>query len=655
MSIPIIHGRMNMGKDAFFKDDGGHGWYLQQRVCHLCFVPICPLEVTLNSNTHPALEGGNKVIPMENVEGGGQYATCVPLACISSCPPWMCLCQDGNSGNCIDSAEENHPARKFVKSLNEGIAEEILKALVSAQGMNNDINKVAPEPMATPQIVTMAARTSSQEVETMPGGVAKFVCTNPVLARASADVNDKLPDLEANTLAEGVQILASEEGDGKWLRCASEGPFKGFYFPFYDQKTQNLMTHRVFFFKKLAGNLTQDDLKQLELTAENPGFLTTDGGLGFNVADILKEARLEHLTDTFRSSVQNFDSEIAHVGTLEGFLGPASLAALQMKDLEQRRFVATVQKKIDEEKERLRAANEEDARLRAANEEDARLRAADEEVARLRAAHEEDARLRAAEAAQSLSKIPTPLEMLTEARLGSYHEALTKIGVESVEDLLEVDDEMLDEVGMKLIEKRRFEAVKSRAAGVGEQRQALAAETAEEAKRIAEEEEEARRIAAEEEARRIAAEEEARRIAAEEEARRIAAEEEEARRIAAEEEARRIAAEEEALRIAAEEEEARRIAEEEEARRIAAEEEARRIAAEEEEEARRSTAPSAADKGDWRALLAEHRLEGYADKIASLGVLSSEDLLEVVESDLDEMGMKKLEARRFEALQKSLK
>ena len=219
--------------------------------------------------------------------------------------------QSGMRGDCIRPAEENHPARKFVKRLNDELAEEALAAQVSAQGMNNDINKVAPEPMATPQIVTMAARTSSQEVETMPGGVAKFVCTNPVLARASADVNDKLPDLEANTLAEGVQILASEEGDGKWLRCASEGPFKGFYFPFYDQKTQNLMTHRVFFFKKLAGNLTQDDLKQLELTAENPGFLTADGGLGFNVADILKEARLEHLTDTFRSSVQNFDSEIA--------------------------------------------------------------------------------------------------------------------------------------------------------------------------------------------------------------------------------------------------------------------------------------------------------------------------------------------------------
>ncbi|GHP03553.1 hypothetical protein PPROV_000230800 [Pycnococcus provasolii] len=221
-----------MGKDAFFRDDYGHGWYLH--------------------DTHPALEGDTglcgptrKAYALKKIKGMEEYADCNPLAFFLSCPPWVWMWgQSGMRGDCIRPAEENHPARKFVKRLNDELAEEALAAQVSAQGMNNDINKVAPEPMATPQIVTMAARTSSQEVETMPGGVAKFVCTNPVLARASADVNDKLPDLEANTLAEGVQILASEEGDGKWLRCASEGPFKGFYFPFYDQKTQNLMTHR---------------------------------------------------------------------------------------------------------------------------------------------------------------------------------------------------------------------------------------------------------------------------------------------------------------------------------------------------------------------------------------------------------------------------
>ena len=105
----------------------------------------------------------------------------------------------------------------------------------------------------------------------------------------------------------------------------------------------------------------------------------------------------------------------------------------------------------------------------------------------------------------------------------------------------------------------------------------------EEARKAAEEEaarkaaEEAARKAAEEEAARKAAEEAARK-AAEEEAARKAAEEEAARK-AAEEEAARKAAEEEAARKAAEEEAARKAAKE--AARKAAEEEAAKKAAEE--------------------------------------------------------------------------
>ena len=103
-----------------------------------------------------------------------------------------------------------------------------------------------------------------------------------------------------------------------------------------------------------------------------------------------------------------------------------------------------------------------------------------------------------------------------------------------------------------------------------------ARKAAEEAARKAAEEEAARKAA--EEAARKAAEEEAARKAAEEEAARKAAEEEAARK-AAEEEAARKAAEEEAARKAAEE--AARKAAEEEAAKKAAEEEAAKKAAEE--------------------------------------------------------------------------
>ena len=53
----------------------------------------------------------------------------------------------------------------------------------------------------------------------MPGGghghahghVGRYACTNPVLARTSMDVNDKLANLEVNVLAEGDRIFASLE------------------------------------------------------------------------------------------------------------------------------------------------------------------------------------------------------------------------------------------------------------------------------------------------------------------------------------------------------------------------------------------------------------------------------------------------------------
>ncbi len=135
------------------------------------------------------------------------------------------------------------------------------------------------------------------------------------------------------------------------------------------------------------------------------------------------------------------------------------------------------------------------------------------------------------------------------------------------------------------IERMRLEA---------EEAKRLAAEEAEEAKRLAEEETEKARLEAEE-AKRLAEEEAERaRIAAEEEAERVRLEAEEAEkaRIAAEEEAKRIAEEEaEKARLEAEEAEKARLAEEEEAKRkaeeeaekarIAAEEEAKRIAEEE--------------------------------------------------------------------------
>ena len=104
-----------------------------------------------------------------------------------------------------------------------------------------------------------------------------------------------------------------------------------------------------------------------------------------------------------------------------------------------------------------------------------------------------------------------------------------------------------------------------------------ARKAAEEAARKAAEEEAARKAA--EEAARKAAEEEAARKAAEEAARKAA--EEEAARKAAEEEAARKAAEEEAARKAAEEEAARKAAEEEAARKAAEEEAAKKAAEEE--------------------------------------------------------------------------
>lgn len=105
------------------------------------------------------------------------------------------------------------------------------------------------------------------------GHVGRYACTNPVLARTSMDVNDKLANLEVNVLAEGDRIFASlEEQNGtKWLRCASEGPFKGFYFPFHHPALGGAI------FKKIIGNVTPEELMKMssEWSNEHKKFLCT--------------------------------------------------------------------------------------------------------------------------------------------------------------------------------------------------------------------------------------------------------------------------------------------------------------------------------------------------------------------------------------------
>ena len=149
-----------------------------------------------------------------------------------------------------------------------------------------------------------------------------------------------------------------------------------------------------------------------------------------------------------------------------------------------------------------------------------------------------------------------------------------------------------------------------------------ARKAAEEAARKAAEE--AARKAAEEEAARKAAEEEAARKAAEEAARKAA---EEAARKAAEEEAARKAAEEEAARKAAEEEAARKAAEEEAARKAAEEEAARKAA---EEAARKAAEEEAAKKA---AEEADTIIQGKTQRIPDDIVKLMEEMENDVEED----------------------
>ena len=228
-----------------------------------------------------------------------------------------------------------------------------------------------PPPSSTPE---EARTTSPQEVETMPGGVAMFVCTNPVLACASADVNDKLPDLEVNRLAEGVQILASEEGEGKWLqvggkfqfhgkwlRCASEGRFKGFYFPFYHPTTGGAI------FKKLDGDLSPaEDLgkqarsiemmsvthvpppppHQPEVAIPIPGSVGGDEETTAAVAEDGKDIALALLASVRLDKYASAFEELGIRDVRDFFeVTDDDLTALGMSELEKRRFKSQVQSK----------------------------------------------------------------------------------------------------------------------------------------------------------------------------------------------------------------------------------------------------------------------------------------------------------------------
>ena len=213
---------------------------------------------------------------------------------------------------------------------------------------------------------------------------------------------------------------------------------------------------------------------------------------------------------------------------------------LQEWEAKQKANAEVIEKKKQEDRERIRKEREAAERRKEAERleverkaAEAARKAAEEEAAR-KAAEEEAARKAAEEA----------------ARKAAEEEAARKAAEEAARKAAE------EEAARKAAEE-------------------AARKAAEEAARKAAEEEAARK-AAEEEAARKAAEEAARKAAEEEAARKAA---EEAARKAAEEEAARKAAEEEAARKAAEE--AARKAAEEEAAKKAAEEEAAKKAAEE--------------------------------------------------------------------------
>ncbi|MGN0422224.1 MAG: hypothetical protein ACI4EY_05755 [Lachnospiraceae bacterium] len=231
---------------------------------------------------------------------------------------------------------------------------------------------------------------------------------------------------------------------------------------------------------------------------------------------------------------------------------------LQEWEAKQKANAEVIEKKKQEDRERIRKEREAAERRKEAERLEVERRAAEaarkaaEEEAARKAAEEEAARKAAEEAARKAAEEEAARKAAEEAaRKAAEEEAARKAAEE--------------EAARKAAEEAARKAAEEEAAR----------KAAEEAARKAAEEEAARK-AAEEEAARKAAEEEAARKAAEEEAARKAAEE--AARKAAEEEAARKAAEE-AARKAAEEEAARKAAEE--AARKAAEEEAAKKAAEE--------------------------------------------------------------------------
>ena len=221
---------------------------------------------------------------------------------------------------------------------------------------------------------------------------------------------------------------------------------------------------------------------------------------------------------------------------------------LQEWEAKQKANAEVIEKKKQEDRERIRKEREAAERRKEAERLEVEKRAA--EAAR-KAAEEEAARKAAEEAARKAAEEEAARKAAEEAaRKAAEEEAARKAAEEAARKAAE------EEAARKAAEEAARKAAEEEAAR----------KAAEEAARKAAEEEAARKAA--EEAARKAAEEEAARKAAEEAARKAA--EEEAARKAAEEAARK-AAEEEAARKAAEEEAARKAAEEEAAKKAAEE------------------------------------------------------------------------------------
>ncbi|MGE9881438.1 hypothetical protein [Blautia obeum] len=238
---------------------------------------------------------------------------------------------------------------------------------------------------------------------------------------------------------------------------------------------------------------------------------------------------------------------------------------LQEWEAKQKANAEVIEKKKQEDRERIRKEREAAERRKEAERLEVEKRAA--EAAR-KAAEEEAARKAAEEAARKAAEEEAARKAAEEAaRKAAEEEAARKAAEEAARKAAE------EEAARKAAEEAARKAAEEEAARKAAEEAARKAAEEEAARKAAEE---AARKAAEEEAARKAAEEAARKAAEEEAARKAA---EEAARKAAEEEAARKAAEE-AARKAAEEEAARKAAEEEAARK-AAEEEAAKKAAEE--------------------------------------------------------------------------